>query len=185
QEKKVIELTAEKDAANREKMEQELINKEQINRVERDKLQQEIEFRDRELITKALHLVNKNETISAINDLLARYEDLSENQRLKAVAEVKNMLRFEKKLDHDWNAFKIHFEEVHPNFFVHLRSAIPDLNSGDLRMCAYLRLDLNTKEIAKIFNISPDSVRKRKQRLREKLNLNVATDLTEWIRTVH
>lgn len=185
QEKKVIELTAEKDAANRERMEQELINKEQINRVERDKLQQEIEFRDRELITKALHLVNKNETISAIYDLLARYDSLPDDQKSKAVSDVKNMLRFEKNLDDDWNSFKLHFEEVHPNFFAHLRNAIPDLNSGDLRMCAYLRLDLNTKEIAKIFNISPDSVRKRKQRLREKLNLEVATDLTEWLRTVH
>src|SRR5690554_1951813 len=67
QDKKVINLTIEKDAAHREKMEQELKNKEEVNEIERAKLQQEIDFRNRELVTKALHLVNKNDTISAID----------------------------------------------------------------------------------------------------------------------
>ena len=183
QEKKVTQLMAEKDAANSHRMEQELLSKEQMNRADRDKLQQEIDFRNRELITKALHLVNKNETIAAINDLLASYDDLLESQRAKAVSDVKNMLRFEKTLDDDWESFKLHFEEVHPNFFTSLSNENPDINSGDLRMCAYLRLDLNTKEIAKIFNISPDSVRKRKQRLREKLVLSSEIDLIDWLRS--
>lgn len=183
QDRKVIHLTIEKDAAYREKMEQDLKNKEEMNEIERAKLQQEIDFRNRELVTKALHLVNKNETISAIDHLLAKYDDLSEREREKTIGDAKNMLRFEKNLDDDWESFKLHFEEVHPEFFISLSSDHPDLNSGDLRMCAYLRLDLNTKEIAKIFNISPDSVRKRKQRLRDKLNIDSDVDLSEWLRS--
>lgn len=182
QDKKVIQLTIEKNVAYREKMEQDLRSKEELNEIERAKLQQEIDFRNRELVTNALHLVNKNGTISAIDNLLAKYDDLSKNEREKMVTEARNLLRFEKSLDNDWESFKLHFEEVHPEFFVSLNSENPELNSGDLRMCAYLRLDLNAKEIAKIFNISPDSVRKRKQRLRDKLNIGSDTDLSEWLR---
>jgi len=183
QEKEVIQLTVEKDAAYREKMEQDLKNKEEVNAVERAKLRQEIDFRTRELVTKALHLVNKNETLNEVDELLAKYADLSEKDREKAIGEIRNRLRFEKNLDEDWESFKLHFEEVSPNFFSVLSSDIPELNSGDLRMCAYLRLDLNTNEIAKIFNISPDSVRKRKQRLKEKLNLSPQLDLIDWLKS--
>jgi len=108
---------------------------------------------------------------------------LPKDERERVVRDAKNLLRFEKNLDEDWQSFKLHFEEVHPEFFSSLSYKQPDLNSGDLRMCAYLRLDLNTKEIAKIFNISPDSVRKRKQRLRDKLNISSDVDLAEWLRS--
>lgn len=153
-----------------------------MNKVERAKLQQEIDFRNRELVTKAMHLVNKNETISALDDLLAKYNDLPKNNRDEAVREARKLLRFEKNVDEEWESFKLHFEEVHPEFFTSLSKNFSDLNSGDLRMCAYLRLDLSTKEIARIYNISPDSVRKRKQRLRVKLDLTAEIELSEWLR---
>lgn len=183
QDKKVTHLTIEKEAAYREKIEQDLKNKEEVNKIERAKLQQELDFRNRELVTKAMHLVNKNETLSTIDNILEKYEKLPSSLRDKAILDARKLLRFEKNIDEDWKDFKLHFEEIHPEFFSELNKNYPELNSNDLRMCAYLRLDLSTKEIARIYNISPDSVRKRKQRLREKLELSAENDLNEWLRS--
>jgi len=82
-------------------------------------------------------------------------------------------------LDEQWEDFKIHFEEVHSDFFNRLIKDFPELSQTDLRLSAYFLINLNAKEIAQISNISPDSVRKRKQRLREKLNLNANQDIRE------
>ena len=80
-------------------------------------------------------------------------------------------------MDEQWEDFKIHFEEVHSYFFKSLTKDFPELSQTDLRLCAYFLINLNAKEIAQISNISPDSVRKRKQRLRQKLNLNADQDI--------
>ncbi len=81
---------------------------------------------------------------------------------------VRKIIRGNENTDQDWEGFKLHFEEVHPQFFSRLQEAYPALSANDLRLCAYLLIDLNSKEIAQIYNISPESIRKKKQRLREK-----------------
>jgi len=76
-----------------------------------------------------------------------------------------------------WASFKNHFEKNHVNFFINLKNDFPDLSQTDLRMCSYFLIDLNTHEIAQVCGISTDAVRKRKQRLKEKLNLSNETDI--------
>ncbi len=182
QEQAVTQLNIEKNQAQQEQLRQEMIAKERLNTLEQESLRQKIAFRDRELVGKALHLVNKNEMFSALQEVLSTYKKQSEADRERVIREALNLLKSAQNMDQDWAAFKIHFEEVHPNFFSGLHHRYPELSSGDLRMCAYLRLDLTAKEIAQIFNISPDSVRKRKQRLREKLGLGAEEDLGDWLR---
>lgn len=170
-------LTLEKNKAIQEQLEKDIIAKEKLNELEKERLKQEITFRDRELATKALHLVNKNETFASIHKLLSTI-DFRENQHGKTqVEKVRKMVRGNEVLDQEWEAFKLHFEEVHPGFFSQLQLDYPTLSANDLRLSAYILIDLNAKEIAHIFNISPESVRKRKQRLRQKLNLEQEEDI--------
>ena len=149
---------------------------------EHEKLRKEVEFKNRELVGKAMHLVSKNELLSKVQEMLINWKNKSIQEQATAVEDAGVLLKSAKNLDEEWESFKIHFEEVHPKFFKTLLAKNPHLNSGDLRMCAYLMLNLSPKEIAQILNISPDSIRKKKQRLREKLGLSPETDLIEWLR---
>jgi FixJ family two-component response regulator len=83
--------------------------------------------------------------------------------------------------DKNWENFMIHFEQVHNNFFDQLKSKYPHLNSSDLKFCALLKLKLDTKEIATIMNISPQSVKVARSRLRKKLQLGITSNLSSFI----
>jgi tetratricopeptide (TPR) repeat protein len=176
QEQEVDRLTLEKNRAEREQLEKDIVANEKLNALEQQRLKQELTFKDRELAAKALHLVNKNETFASINKLLTTI-DLQENQGKSQIDKVKKIIRENGSIDREWEAFKLHFEEVHPRFFSQLKETYPSLLANDLRLSAYLLIDLNAKEIAHIFNISPESIRKKKQRLRQKLNLKNDEDI--------
>lgn len=147
------------------------------NQLEQEKLRQEIEIKNRELASKALHLVNKNEMLNSITDILDKVNLEQETQNANLVRNAKRTIIRNINLDEQWEDFKIHFEEVHANFFRQLLEDYPTLSQTDLRFCAYLLINLDSKEIAQVSNISPDSVRKRKQRLKEKLNISKEQDL--------
>lgn len=183
QEQAVTQLTIERNKALQEQLKQQMAAREKMNAIEQEALRQEIAFRDRELIAKALHLVNKNEVFTALQDLLSSGGENAKYSSDQLIHKALVLLKSAKNLDKDWESFKRHFEEVHPDFFTSLQQNFPSLSPGDLRMCAYLTLDLSAKEIAQIFNITPDSVRKRKQRLREKLGLGPEQDLGLWLRS--
>lgn len=176
-EQEVDRLTLDKNRAEREQLEKDILATEKLNALEQERMKQELTFKDRELATKTLHLVNKNEIFASINKVLATV-DLKENPTAKTpLDKVKKIIRGNDNTDQEWEGFKLHFEEVHPQFFSRLQEVYPTLSPNDLRLCAYLLIDLNSKEIAQIYNISPESIRKKKQRLREKLNLEKDEDV--------
>lgn len=184
QEQEVSKLSIEKNEAQRQRLEQEIKTTSQVNMLEKQKLQQKIEFKNRELLGKAMHLVNKNEAFSNLEKLLGGWKEKSEEEKEAALSEANKLFRSAKNMDQDWKTFKLHFEEVHPEFFSKLSEKFPELNVNDLRMCAYLTLNLSAKEIAQIFNITPESVRKRKQRLRQKLNVSSDQNLADLLRSM-
>ncbi len=158
--------------------EQELAQLEIVkNKLEQEKLRQELDMKNRELAAKALHLVNKNEMLNSMTSMLDKIDTQGEAKNADLVRNVKRTITQNINLDEQWEDFKVHFEEVHSNFFKKLITDYPVLSKTDLRLCAYLLINLDAKEIAQISNISPDSVRKRKQRLREKLNLSKDQDI--------
>ncbi len=74
--------------------------------------------------------------------------------------------------EEDWEKFKTLFEKIYPGFFLKLKEMIPDITVAEQRMAALTRLHLNTKQMASMLGISPDSVYKIKQRLRKRLQLD-------------
>ncbi|MEA3446274.1 MAG: LuxR C-terminal-related transcriptional regulator, partial [Bacteroidota bacterium] len=86
--------------------------------------------------------------------------------------------------DNDWQQFKLHFEEVHIGFFDNLKTNYPGLTQNELKLCAYLRINLSSKEIAQMLHNTSDTINKSRYRLRKKLNLSNEDDLIEFIRNV-
>ncbi|MBL4676541.1 MAG: transcriptional regulator, partial [Mucilaginibacter sp.] len=81
----------------------------------------------------------------------------------------------------DWNIFENSFNEAHENFFKKLKQDHPDLVPNDLKLCAYLRMNMSSKEMASLLNISLRGVEIRRYRLRKKLNLEHDKNLTEFL----
>lgn len=84
-------------------------------------------------------------------------------------------------LENDWEQFVYHFDQVHSGFFQRLRQQYPELTPRDHRLCAYLRMNLSTKDIAPLLNISVRGVEISRYRLRKKLGLTGDDNLGEFM----
>lgn len=149
--------------------------------LEEEQLRQKLEFHAKTLTANTLNLIQKNEILERIK---VKAEDIRKSSAIDMPAKLNNLMHavnFALNLDKDWENFRIHFEQVHNNFFDHLKSKFPDLNSNDLKLCALLKLNLDTKQIATVMDISPESVKVARSRLRKKLQLEQSANLSSFI----
>ncbi len=115
----------------------------------------------------------------AIERLLKKNKENNDLQ-----SELKKMLKLVESdvaLDKDWEQFSGHFDQVHMDFLHKLSEQFPKLSPNDYKLCAYLRMNLSTKEIASLMNISVRGVEASRYRLRKKLNLTTETNLTDFL----
>ncbi len=143
-------------------------------------LEQEILLKNKELTTSTLLINQHNSVLQKINSQLDEFKANAENKKTP-IKEIKKLIRSSTNLENDWVDFKLHFENVHPDFFVTLGNRHPNLTQTDNRHCAYIRMKLNTKEIARLFNISPTSVQMSRVRLKKKMSLGKEDDLRNYI----
>jgi len=85
------------------------------------------------------------------------------------------------KNDSEWESFLTHFEEVNHGFLKALKQKHPDLSSNDIRFLSYEYINLSTKEISLLLNITPEACRKRKERIADKMGLPDNSDLYNYI----
>ncbi|WP_338769158.1 7TM diverse intracellular signaling domain-containing protein [Bernardetia sp. ABR2-2B] len=133
-------------------------------------LQAKLEANQRELTANSLYLYQKNEMLTNLQKQIRglSYKN-SSTQNKDGIKEIKSVINNDIQLDSDWNNFKIHFEEVHPNFFKELNEKYPTLTKNEIRLSAYYHLNMSVKEIATLLNINPRSVHKAKSRLNKKI----------------
>ncbi|MEN3323684.1 triple tyrosine motif-containing protein [Mariniflexile soesokkakense] len=153
----------------------ELENKQQQMRFNNDKLRQDIESKNRELGISTMSLIKKNEFL---NNIKKELQKAQEDKNLKQVIKI-----IDRNLNNtdDWHAFEEAFNNADKDFLKKVKSTHPSLTSNDLRLCAYLRLNLSSKEIAPLLNISSRSVEVKRYRLRKKMNLEHDDSLTDYI----
>ncbi|HUB59303.1 MAG TPA: triple tyrosine motif-containing protein [Puia sp.] len=159
----------------------------EIVKLKNEKLEAEIEHKNTELASTAMHLVQKGELLSNIREELMRMKK-GVNGDGGAAEEFKKMLRIlgeENKMDKDWEQFAIHFDKVHSDFLQILKSVYPQLSSHELKLCAYLRMNLSSKEIAQLENISVRGVEISRYRLRKKLHIPTETNLFDFLMELH
>jgi DNA-binding CsgD family transcriptional regulator len=143
---------------------------------ERELIGVELENKSRELSNAALGIVRKNEILLRIK------EDIEESRGdTRALSKVLRMIDRHVESEHDWEIFEASFNQVHDDFFKKLMSEFPDLTPGDLRLAAYLKMNLSTKEITPLLNISIRGVENKRYRLRRKLGLTEEANLTEFM----
>ena len=144
--------------------------------VENKLLRGKVAHKNKELSMATLHVINKNESLSK---LLTQLDDFSEKS--VRLVKLRNEIKASLDLDKNWEQFKVHFESVHENFFSQLKTNYPNLSTEEFRLCAYLRINLTSKEIAQILNIQSSAVNKRRNRLRKKLNIEGEDHLTLFL----
>lgn len=153
----------------------ELENQSQLMKFNNDKLRHDIESKNRELGISTMSLIKKNEFLNTIKKELKKAEGLSHVKQVVKIID-KNLNNTD-----DWNLFEEAFNNVDKNFLKKIKTEHPSLTSNDLRLCAYLRLNLSSKEIAPLLNISSRSVEVKRYRLRKKLELSHDVSLTDYL----
>lgn len=139
-------------------------------KLEKKQLKQELEFKNKELTTNVMYLFKKNELNNQVVEKLLnlKYELKKSNQ--KPLNDI--ILELQSSIDADvWEEFELCFQQVHESFYENLQLKFPDLTSNEKRLCAFLKLNMTTKEIAAITQKSLHSIDVARTRLRKKLNL--------------
>ena len=146
------------------------------------KLEGELQFKNKELATVTMHLVERGGMLSSIKEeLLTVIKRLNIPNLSYEFRSVFRMINDTEKSDDDWTRFALYFDQVHNNFLSHLKTKYPQLSPTDLKLCAYLRLNLSSKEIAQLLNISLKGVEVSRYRLRKKLNLATEVNLHDFL----
>lgn len=155
---------------------------EEIQRLKNENLKAEIESKNKELAASTIHLINKNGFIANMKNNLTAISKRSKNPEVQS--ELKRIIaNIDRNIsqDDDWEHFSIHFDQVHGDFINRLKKAFPQLTPQDMKLSAYLRMNLTTKEMAHLLNISVRGVEISRYRLRKKLELDRSVNLQDFI----
>lgn len=154
-------------------------HRERMVRLEKERLEDEIMIKRKELANTTMLASKKNEVLMDIQGELNKEREKFSNQyRLKHIM---NKINKAIKNKDEWQVFETNFREVHADFFKDLLARYPKLSNKDLKLCAYLQMNLTSKEIAPMMGISVRGVEVHRYRLRKKLDLENSENLTNWL----
>lgn len=154
----------------------------EIIALQKDKLETELQFKTKELATVTMHLVKRGGIVLGIKEeLLNLIKKLNIPDPATQFKSVFKMFTDIEKDDDEWEQFAIYFDQVHNNFISILKSKYPSLSATDMKLCAYLRLNLSSKEIAQLLNISLKGVEISRYRIRKKLGLSSEINLYDFL----
>jgi ligand-binding sensor domain-containing protein/DNA-binding CsgD family transcriptional regulator len=157
-------------------------NESEIVKLQNDKLESDVLFKNRELANATMHLVERGKLMSKIREELVQVlKHLQQPAISDSFKSIMRLLNDAEKSDDDWENFAVHFDEVHSNFLSSLKNKYPVLSATDLKLCAYLRMNLSSKEIAQLMNISLKGVEVSRSRLRKKLQLSPEVNLFDFL----
>jgi tetratricopeptide (TPR) repeat protein len=155
----------------------------QRKEIEQENMLKEVASKNKELVSFTLNMIRKNECLEEVKrSLLEVKQHLHEPEVAhNKLHKIQNNINFLQHLDKDWENFKFYFEQTDQGFLDTLKVQFPDLNPNESKLCALLRLNLDTKQIASILDISVESTKVARSRLRKKLNLSVEQNLTAFL----
>lgn len=152
-----------------------------LARLEKDKMAREIKQKQKELARSTMDLARKNELILELKNMLTANKDSLGNRQgyRKFIKKLNNSINNKQ----DWKRFELSFKELHEDFFEKLLEQYPELTPKDLRLCAYLKMNLASKEIAPLMGISVRGVEIHRYRLRKKLRLDSSQNMSNYLIT--
>ncbi|WP_460671276.1 triple tyrosine motif-containing protein [Larkinella ripae] len=175
----------------RQQMEEKLVreqerHRQQLIQVQKEKLEQDVIGKSEELANTTMNLIHKNDLLLKLKDEVEKLKD-EVRQRQPIDQATGHINQLVKLIDsnissrQDWKVFEKNFNKVHEQFFKRLLSQYDGLTPDDLRLAAYLRMNLSSKEVAKLLNITVRGVELKRYRLRKRLSLEPETNLTEFM----
>lgn len=154
----------------------------ELEKSEKELIQLRNEKLESELAASAMNLVQKKEFIQKIRDDINNLNKSgNEHAGTTELKKIAKELTAEDKMNAEWDQFSLHFNQVHNNFLITLKSKFPQLSAHDLKLCAYLRLNLSSKEMARLMSISIRGVEINRYRLRKKLQLQPKENIFEFL----
>ncbi len=162
---------------------QQLKTEEINNRLEKMEHERAIEEKNRKIATTQLLSAEKSRVLE---NLLTNFQPFYSNKQISEEIwkEMKSFVSSTLRKEDEWDKSKIHFEEVHPDFFKTLKELAPNLTENELRVCAYVRIGMKTKQIANIMSINQRSVIVSRHRIKKKLQLEDDTAIDDFIRNI-
>jgi DNA-binding CsgD family transcriptional regulator len=154
----------------------------EVIRLRNDKLRAEMKLKDKELANSTMQMIQQSKSLTGIKKGLNKLSREIGDELISNY--INSMVRkIDREIDSEmqWEVFEKHFESVHEEFLKRLKATYPDLTPRELKLCAYLRLNISSKEIATLMNISTRGVEISRYRLRKKLLLEHDTNLTDFI----
>ena len=154
-------------------------NEKEIIRIKNEQLEEDFKSKSNELAASTLSIIKKNELLYKVKDQLI--DSVEEKETIRPII---NIIEKSLKQNDDWEMFKEAFDNADRKFLKNLKKAHPNLSPNDIKLCAYLRLNLSSKEIAPLLHISARSIEIKRYRLRKKMNLSHDKNLVNYILTL-
>jgi ligand-binding sensor domain-containing protein len=154
----------------------------EIVRLQNEKLEADVNYKNKELSTMTMHLVQRNKVLAKIKEVITtviKSNDIPDGSA--GFRHLVRLIRDVEKGDQDLDQLTIHFNNVNNEFFNKLKDRYPELSPNDLKFCAYLRMNLSTKEMAQLMNVTTKAVEVGRYRLRKKLSLLPEVNLYEFL----
>jgi AraC family chitin signaling transcriptional activator len=176
-----LELRDEELKHQKKILEMELKAENELNIQEYQKhiLELELQTKSTEVAGKSLSIAKQSEMIENIQSILDSDMDFN-----KLKSEIKKAIKINAVNKHEWETFETNLNQIHNEFIINLCKKFPNLTSKDIKLCIYLKMNLSSKEIAPMMNISFRGVELHRYRLRKKLNLVQDENLSKFLLTV-
>ena len=146
-----------------------------------EKLDNELAFKKKELTTHALHLAKKNELLAGIK---SKAEELKIAQNRDGYHHLIRTIDFDLQDDNNWENFSNYFQQVHKDFNSKIKATYPTISASELRFLSLIKMNLSSKEIASILNISNEGIKKARYRVRKKIGLQSTESLEDLILSI-
>lgn len=153
-----------------------------LKKVENQLLNSEIEFKKKDLTTMAVNISNNQEWAESLGERLQSLKAATGRKRQKELELLEEEIKNKIWVNKDSDDFYKKVDELSSSFYARLHAQFEGLTKTEVRLCSFIKLDLNTKQIATLQNINPSSVKMSRNRLRKKLNLTPEDDLSAFLR---
>jgi hypothetical protein len=157
-------------------------NEKEIVRLQNEKLEADVNYKNKELSTMTMHLVQRGKVLAKIKEVISaviKNHDINESS--PSFRHLIRLIRDVEKKDQELDHLSVHFNHVNTEFFNKLKDLYPDLSQNDLKFCAYLSMNLSSKEMAQLMNVTIKAIEVGRYRLRKKLHLKPETNLYEFL----
>lgn len=157
------------------KLKQIILNQEKLQ------LTNNLEFKNKELEKFAFHIIEKNELLAQLKNELKEINPNKPENTIR-IREISTSITTNLQIDKDRKEFEFQLDTIYQSFFLKLDNRFPNLTKNERRLCSLLVMELSSKDISVILNISPDSVKKNRYRLRKKMKINEDLNISEFLK---